>query len=312
MADIEVSRLFKSFLSYFWLRPENALICTMRAKSTQNFPLTNANRGLDISCGDGVYSFISHGGELSFENDMYQSVRIDLKRSPTEDHFDHFKEEDYQVNVVREPEVFFHTGTDWKHSMLKRSKCLGVYVNLVQHDNNQVMPFEDESYDYVYSNSIYWVDQIQAHFQDMVRVCQKDGLILLHVKTPKMFDLHVASYADKLGPTFASIINSGRHESYKGLLTLDEYVSLGKGDSGVVLEDVVPVYDDLVGKIWDIGLRPIFKPLFKMYQHVPEESRGEIKQEWVDIFYTMLEEYVMSMEPRKENCMEYLLVFRRR
>ena len=58
---------------------------------------------LDVSCGDGVYSFISHGGELSTECDQYQSLRKDRINNKYlfYDLYDDYKENDYKIIVKK-------------------------------------------------------------------------------------------------------------------------------------------------------------------------------------------------------------------
>lgn len=312
MHEQKAKEFLEKHLQYSWLRPENALINTMRSLSLLSAPLNAQDKAIDISCGDGVSSFIAYGGSLNPKNDMFQSMNIDMKREPDKDHFDNFDAESFKIDVIEQPEHFFDTGTDWKTSMLDRAGCLKAYKNLVQHDNNQQINFSDESFSYIYTNSIYWVDSIHTHFNDLSRLCQKDGLILLHVKTPTMFTYHASHYATMFGTKFADIINAGRHNSYKGLLSLEDYIQLGAENTELTTEAVIPVYDDIIGKIWDIGLRPLFPPLYKMSQHVPENELIEIKKEWVQQLYDLLEEFVCGHKPNAEKAMEFLIIFRKK
>ncbi len=311
MLQQKTKSLLRKHLQYSWLRPENALINTMRAKSLLTYPIVKGERAIDISCGDGVSSFIAYGGELSPENDMFQSINVDGQRTAETDHFDYFDPDAYNLQVVNKPEAFFSTGTDWKQSMLQKAAVLDVYERLCELDNNQALPFVDASYDYIYTNSIYWVDKIKFHFSELVRIADADAKILLHVKTPKMFEYHASSFAPMFGKEFARIIDAGRHDSYKGLLSLDEYIKLGNGHDSISVEAVLPVYDDIVGKIWDIGLRPLFPALSKMSQAIPQSAREECKSLWVDQLFALLEEFTCTHQTDVDKAMEYLIVFRK-
>ena len=55
--------------------PEKALLHTFRSEKYMKTFKYFKSPSLDVSCGDGVYSFFSHGGELSTECDQYQSLK---------------------------------------------------------------------------------------------------------------------------------------------------------------------------------------------------------------------------------------------
>ena len=76
----ERKELFKKFIKFFWLRPENALLLSIRSeKYSSTFNLLG-EMNMDISCGDGVFTFLTMGGELSDESDMFRSVNISESR----------------------------------------------------------------------------------------------------------------------------------------------------------------------------------------------------------------------------------------
>lgn len=141
---------FKEFLNHFWLRPENALLVSLRAESYYN-TLTYFGDGkdtIDVSCGDGVFSFITLGGKLSPEFDMFRSVKFG-RREGDFDHFDYFDEKEYKLKIFKKPDRFYQYGVDWKENLLKKAEKLNFYQQLIQHDNNFPLPFPDNSMRYV-------------------------------------------------------------------------------------------------------------------------------------------------------------------
>ena len=75
----KVLKFYKIFLSFLWLRPENAVLGTLRAvdfrKVLEKYIKKN-HKILDISCGDGIFSFICAGGELDFKSDAFSSISL--------------------------------------------------------------------------------------------------------------------------------------------------------------------------------------------------------------------------------------------
>ena len=53
-------KLFLKFLNFYWLRPEKALLHTFRSEKYMKTFKYFKSPSLDVSCGDGVYSFFSH------------------------------------------------------------------------------------------------------------------------------------------------------------------------------------------------------------------------------------------------------------
>ena len=81
---------FKEFLKFFWLRPENALLVSVRIEAYQSTLkyLGDGSNTIDVSCGDGVFSFIVLGGILSNKTDMFRSLDLTSERKGNFDSFD--------------------------------------------------------------------------------------------------------------------------------------------------------------------------------------------------------------------------------
>ena len=62
--DNEADRLdrLNRFTHAYWLRPENAYWMTLRSLALKQRPFSSPSA--DVSCGDGVFSFLHAGGEL--------------------------------------------------------------------------------------------------------------------------------------------------------------------------------------------------------------------------------------------------------
>ncbi len=161
---------FKQFLNWYWLRPESAILTSLRAEaysSTLDL-FGNGTATTEISCGDGVFSLITLGGKLSQISDMYRSILItNTFRDENYDAYDHF-DQDYIVEIEKSPELHYEYGTDWKTNLLKKAEKLNLYSNLLNHDNNLALPLENDSMHYVYSNSSYWVKNFEFHLNDIV------------------------------------------------------------------------------------------------------------------------------------------------
>jgi hypothetical protein len=303
-------QLFEEFLNFFWLRPENAVLLSLRAdalQSTFEF-FDEGERTVDISCGDGVFSFLAMGGELSSETDMFRSLNMESTfRESEHDHFDSY-DEDYFVEVEKSPERSYDYGTDWKPNLLAKASHLDFYSELIEHDNNETLPFENGSMSYVYNNSAYWVERFEFHLQDLVRITESGGHVVLEMKTDAIKEYTSRNYVPFMGDRFHEIIDAGRLSTWKGLHSKEELLRMLKGLDDCHVRTVKPLYGGLPIQMWDIGLRPLFPPLSKLSNGVSDETRLEVKQEWCTILYELLEHYLSKYEAEKETAVEYMIV----
>ncbi|SNZ20135.1 methyltransferase domain-containing protein [Cohaesibacter gelatinilyticus] len=298
----------KEFLNWFWLRPENAILLAIRAEkyaSTFNF---FDEASLDVSCGDGAFSFIAAGGKFGIDTDMFQAIDISQKRVGNHDAFDAY-DNTYHVDIVKKPDVFYSHGSDWKQNLLNKSNALGCYQNLVLHDNNKKFAFDDESFGYIYSNSTYWVDSFEDHINDLCRVLKPGGRLVLEIKSKDILRFSLDQYALKLfGKKSCALIDAGRRSTWMGLKEVDEYKNIFSKLPNMKVVREEPVYGDLMSQIWDIGLRPVFNPLAKLANGVNRETRREVKTEWCETFYDLMEHFIVNYESEKETAIEWLFV----
>ena len=296
----------KEWLNWLWLRPENALMWTFRAEAYRNTLVGFENlKKIDVSCGDGVFSFVTSGGRLSEDTDMFTSVNSSQERKGNFDAYDFF-DDSYYINIIKKPEFNFDVGTDWKQNLLKKANKLSFYSKNIQHDNNFKLPLEDDSFDYVFSNSTYWVQNYNEHIKDLKRITKPGGRIVLELKTTKIKEYTSEYYLPKIfGDNFFNIIDAGRMSTWKSLKTFDEYIEILEKEAKLKIEKVEPLYGPIVGEIWDIGLRPLFNPLVKLASSCDSNVRLSAKKEWVKICYELLESLALSYKSDSTNCFEW-------
>jgi hypothetical protein len=248
------------------------------------------------------------GGKLSSETDMFRALNMESTfRKGEHDHFDSY-DEDYFVEVEKTPERGYDYGTDWKPNLLAKADHLDFYSELIEHDNNEPLPFEDGSMTYVYNNSAYWVERFEFHLQDLVRITESGGHVVLEMKTEAIKEYTSRNYAPFMGNRFHEIVDAGRLSTWKGLQSKEEILRILEELDDCHVQTVEPLYGGLPIKMWDIGLRPIFPPLSKLANGVPDETRLEAKEEWCTILYELLEHYLSKYEAEKETAVEYMIV----
>ena len=301
---------FSKFLKFFWLRPESALMLAVRAEKYASTMKLMGDYNIDVSCGDGVFSFITMGGELSEDSDMYRSLDHSSKREGNFDTYDSY-DSSYFIKVDKKPKKNYNLGTDWKENLINKAAHLSYYEDFIVHDNNNIFPIGSEKGDYIYSNSTYWVKNFEEHIFDLVRMLKIGGHLVLEIKTKDILNMTSKNYAPFMGNNFHNIIDAGRAATWEGLKSIEEYEYIfSKLNIKVVSKS--PVYGGKIMQIWDIGLRPIFSPLAKMVDSLTPENRVDIKGEWCNVFNNLLKDYVGEYSCSNDDAVEWLFILEKK
>lgn len=275
----------RRFLSCYWLRPENALWMALRSEVLDDYVF--APPSLDLSCGDGLFSFLHAGGRLDEDFDVFASVGpLEPVRGRHADIFDHF-DENYAPRVVSPPLWRITTGTDLKPALLAKAARLDFYGELVRADHNVELRLEPARYQTIFGNSIYWVRNIERHLADIRRVAASGATVLLQVKLEAMLSYTLSAHRKVLGEAWLDLIGRGRFECWPTMGDESWWRRRFEG-AGFEVREVVPFITRTHAHIWDIGLRPIAPLLVRMATAIDPTTRRSIKRDWVELMIELL------------------------
>ncbi len=278
----------RRFINAYWLRPENAYWMVLRSNALDAVPIRKPFA--DLSCGDGVFSFLHAGGRFDSEFDVFRGAgRLDQALSSGADMYDHI-DDAYKPAIVEAPVYTIDCGTDLKQTLLDKASRLSFYDHLIAHDNNASLPFEDESLETVYCNSTYWVEHVDAFLAEMHRVTRGSGTIVLHVKLDAIEDCTLERYQGKLGKRWMEIIGGDRFSSWPTLCDRSEWEHRFER-AGLEIVEATPFVTGTHAHIWNVGLRPVAPLLTKSMNAIHEHLRAEIKRDWVDMFCDLLDPF---------------------
>lgn len=294
-----------NYLNMHWLRPEKALFMTLMSKSFQDIPLKSPS--LEISCGDGLTMFTHLGGELSINFDVFTTTKAKKFRHDSYlDIFDHY-EKSYKVKIIKKPKTKIDFGLDWKEDLLKKSEKLDLYKKLVKYDINKIpLPFKNNSFNTVYSNSIYWVNNVEEVLVEINRIVHPDGKVLLHVLTPEIYNT-LKKLEHILTLDAIKILDRKRMKFTPSQFETKKWTKIIKNAGFKIVEtrDVFP--NTFPIHVWNIGLRPISHILVQMSQKLTENEKKKIKKEWVKIFYELFRPMLKLEKDHSINKSPYLL-----
>lgn len=298
------------FLRCYWLRPENALWMALRSEALAVHEIRPPS--LDLSCGDGLFSFLHAGGRLDDAFDAYASVgHLDRVTTHHADMYDHV-DAAYAPQVVDPPAWRISTATDLKPALLTKAARLDFYDELIQADHNLPLPLEGARYRTIYSNSAYWVQRIDVHLSEIRRLAAPDALVLMEIKLDAILDYTFAAHAETLGEPWLRLIGRGRFETWPTMGDEPAWRSRFER-AGFVVTAVQPLATRTHARMWDVGLRPIAPLLVRMTRELDAARRIEIKREWISLMLELLEPFArrdVDLFPGRAQPAEVLFVLR--
>ncbi|MCG3685613.1 class I SAM-dependent methyltransferase [Aliarcobacter butzleri] len=310
-----MGKVLKELLNVYWLRPETALWRAIDIEVMKDFKIKG--KSLDLGCGDGVLSFIRGGEEFDLFFDDYQSIGNLDKFYDNADVHDIFIES-YRPCISKKPLYKFSVALDHKENLLKKAKQLNFYNDFIVHDANQPLPFESNTFDSIFSNIVYWLDDPQKSMNEISRVLSSRGKVALMLPNRTMPEfsfynqLHVE--INNKDFEFLKYIDRGRYSSnIKLAKSYNEWVKI-IDNSGLKIVQHKTHLSKTVIQIWDIGLRPLFPVLLKLVQSVENKKKLiEIKQEWIEIFMKFLEpifelEIQNKLNQKEEKAFHYFVL----
>ena len=284
--DATREELLERYLNVYWLRPENAFWTVLRSLAWRQVEMLSPS--IDLSCGDGVFSFIHAGGAFGPSFDLFQEVgHLDKVVSENADMFDHAALEGFEPEIVARPAWNMDVGTDLKETSLSKAVALDFYVKLVRHDNNEPLPFDDDAFETVYCNSAKWVRNVDAFLAEVARVTRPGGSVVMQVKLDSIAKYTLEPFRGQLDYRLLEIVDRGRLATWPSLASRGEWEERF-ARAGLRVVTVTPIATRTHAHIWDIGLRPIAPLLVRMANSLTPETRGEIKADWIALFREVL------------------------
>jgi len=199
----------------------------------------------------------------------------------------------YDPDVVAKPDHTFTVGNDIKPNLLEKASALNFYDELVEHDNNDPLPFEDDRFKTIFGNSIYYINNLEQHLNEVRRVMHPDGKGVFPIFTEHVhsFLKYIRSeWKDELGEDLIETIDRGRSSNHPHLYDDERWTEMFESAGLQVIERKESVTWWHV-MMWHIGLRPISPHLIKLAYSAPERQRLQVKKEWIDTWIQLLEPF---------------------
>ena len=279
------TEILKEYMNINWLRPQFAFHRAIECAVTKDF--TFKSPSLDFGCGDGLFSFIRAGGGFKSTFDTFLDNDYDL--------FEYFDANSLVHAISREPKYKFDVALDLGSRRLNCAKSLNLYKDVVHHDANTKLPFEDGSFNSMYSNAIHHLAEPQAVLHEVARVLKTGGKACLRFLDRSLGEslIYNKLFASTKDEKWYWLKELPRNKlidmdlsiegvpAYAHMYTSDEMATMFSKAGLKILEHKKFFSKSLVG-MWEIGTNPIFSALLKMQAKLSADDRLEVKKEWID------------------------------
>ena len=269
-------------LKIHFLRPETALWraldCEIFYRETNGLKLEG---GLELGCGDGTLSFVNAGGKIlnwdSFlemkNSDQYNKSGLDVHDcSP----FLSIVADDSNVRLS------YDLAIDLKSTLVEKAlRFKKLYKTGLAQDLNLPLPKKTQ-YPFVYSNILYWLDDIERAFKNIYACLQNGGRAYIYVPNENFKQRNWLYYQAPHQPPQSHLnffdrgYNSLIHHCYSRKKWEEAFTA-----ADLKVEKHIQYKSKQVSDIWNIGTRPIANLLISMANKLNSNDREETKFEWV-------------------------------
>jgi len=299
-----------NFLDFFWCRLESGLWRTIDCFSLQTSGaldlLKNSRKTLDLGCGDGCFWFLAGGGKFHPKFDfLFQATENLAEFYRGKDVFDDSLGK--EIPIIKRSKVQFYRGFDIKSTLLSKADMLGVYRKLIQGDANNNEFVEAEIYDYIFSNIIYWLDDLPKIFAGIHKSLSDGGKFVFFMPVDRFLECRPFGgelFLDSSYDDFVRAIDRGRFVSDIKNVLSEEEIRAMLGAAGLKVRHCSPHLTMSTIKLWDVGMRPFFPLLSNMAKRINTHDYLEVKNTWLKDWGPLLKDLIVADRSNisGENC----------
>ena len=298
-----ISRLW-NYLNIYFLKPFDAVNDTLTATLIKKYNWEKPY--LEIGSGDGMFSYIMHGGSFPLWFDRY--LDVDLKKS---DIFDtHSKEK--KIALRRLEKIKILNSVDAKDNHIKKIKHIGFSKSATKSEYEK-LPFKDALFDSIFLYIPHGLKDYELCLKECFRILKSDGrlIVLNYNNNVKNYFLSYnlsKKFNNKISDYFKSLDNGRFAEITKLSKTLDNWKMFFE-KIGFKVISFKQGLNSTAWKFYDIQTRPILNQLITFFNFFPSVLRTFLKLIWMIawypiliIFYYIFSNTILNLKNNCYNC----------
>lgn len=296
-----LSRLWRYNCLYF-LKPHDSINDTLTSSLLRKLDWTGSI--IEIGSGDGVFSYIMHGGSFPFWFDRY--LQVDMSKADIYDI--HHKNLLKPKKTLKSPNVIL--AIDAKESHVQKIKEID-FAKDCQVSAYEELPFASGSVEKIFYYTPHGLKNHDEAIQEASRVLKRNGRMLILVYDSlfkkSFISYRLAKFFSGSLATFFSKLDNGRYDEITCLARSPGDWEIFFRNHGFEVEARHSGLSTFAWKAYDLQTRPILKPLIRIFDGLPRPLRVICKLIWVMLTYPYIvifyflfsNEYLMI---DKKNC----------
>jgi len=278
-----IIRLWR-YLNIYFLKPFDAVNDALT--STILHKLNWTDEYVEIGSGDGMFSFIMHGGTFPLSFDRY--LLADTKLN--EDIYDHHKENILSVNTMPSKPKLTQC-LDAKLSHIKKVKEID-YAENASVISYEKLPIPDNSINSIFCYTPHGLKDHRDSIREISRVLVRNGSLIILVYNDEFKRDFICyrigkRFHNKFGQYFENL-DAGRYKEITAMSRSNSEWELLFKECDLTIEQVQSGLSGFAWGIYDIQTRPILKPLINIFGRLPINIRTTLKLIWMIILYPLL------------------------
>lgn len=272
-----------NYHSLYFLKPHDAVNDTLT--SSLLYRLDWSGPVVEIGAGDGVFSYVMHGGAFPLWFDRY--LMTDLSK---QDIYDSHREDVLQPAVsLSYPDI--EMAIDAKEFHVRKIKEIG-FAKQCQVAAYEALPLPSASIEKIFYYTPHGLNDHSAAIQEASRILKTGGkmLILLYdIRFKRSFLCHRLAHAlpGMLGEYFRCLDN-GRYDEITRLAKHPKEWEKYFRSNGFKIEEQYRGLSGFAWKVYDTQTRPVLKLLIRFFSILPSPVRSTGKLLWMLICYPYL------------------------
>lgn len=277
------SRLWR-YLNIYFLKPFDAINDTLTSYLLYKDEAWQ-NDYIEIGSGDGMFSFIMHGGSFPLKFDRFIDVDISKK-----DIFDIHKKKiltKNNNNLRIRPQI----SVDANLNHVNKISEIGFSKKAI-HSSLEDIPLENDKYDFIFFYTAHGLKNFSSSINEAHRILKKNGtllILLFNSFVKKNFLCHAISKNSKgrISEYFKNLDNGRFHEISNYSKESSDW-KLFFDEKGFKFDKEKSGLSGVAWKFYDIQTRPILKFLIKFFNFCSPNLRTLIKLFWMIIIFPFL------------------------
>jgi hypothetical protein len=278
-----LTRLWQ-YLNVYFLKPFDAVNDTLTASLLTRFDWDDEY--LELGSGDGIFSFIMHGGKLPLSFDRYLLTDTKLKT----DIYDHHVSGILNVTNIPDAPVPY-CSIDRKLSHLHKINEIG-YSRSAVLSGYEKLPIADSTVHSIFCYTPHGLEDHGDAIREAARIMHP-GATLRILVYDKEFSRDFISYRlskkllGKLGQYFKQL-DGGRYSEITSMSRTRQEWNQLFSDVGLNVTNIESGLSGLAWRVYDTQTRPILKSLINIFNTAPGVFRVILKTVWMLALYPIV------------------------